>query len=309
MSSVKTGPSTPVKNKFRTPRLIIPQDIHRKIMFWVDEANFECSWLGTIDHDKESNTFYVVDVFLLKQENSSASTDLDQNEIARLLYEQRENPFDIKWWGHSHVKMDVFWSNTDIATMEILSDGGWFISTVFNQHRKMKTAFTQLDPLPVMIDNIETTVYDFLSEAERREWKEEFNSKVTNKSYSYKSSSTTAPSYYSQNQTPVVVQTPKNNIPPPANMPDWKQYATDKWKEGLHAAEAIEVIKEAKNVYKSAEEIMMEDDAGPLDDIGLYIAMQEHGNREESGERTLSPQEEEFLAELYEQYELARQSV
>lgn len=298
--AVKTGPSVSPQNKFRTPRLIIPQEIYRKIKFWVDQADFECSWLGTIDHDVPTNTFYVVDVFLLEQENGAASTDLDQNEIAKLLYEQRDNPFDIKWWGHSHVKMDVFWSGTDIATIEILSEGGWFISTVFNQHGKMKTAFSQLSPVPVLIDNMETLIYDFLSEQERKEWKEEYEAKVKNKKYvtvTYSYSGKGGGNSYQGAATP----TPKKDIPVPANMPDWKQYATDKWKEGLHVAEAAEFIENAKN----AQETMMVDDSAPSDpfeDLNMYRSTPKK-NDEDPEEREFTPQEEEFLEQLWEQYQ------
>lgn len=293
--SVKTASGEPPKNRFKVPQLVIPSEIYKKIMFWVDESSFECSWLGTLDHDKASNTFTVVDVFLLKQENGSASTDLDQNEIAKLLYEQRDNPFDIRWWGHSHVKMDVFWSSTDIATMEILSDGGWFMSTVFNQHRKMKSAFTQLSPVPVMIDNVQTTIYDFLSEAERTEWKKEYNEKVTNKSYSavtyYKGTDGTT--FYSSNG-PASSRKP---IPPPANMPDWKQYATDKWREGLHDAEAISA--------ETTRQFMMEDDSGPEDQdpFAGYESFRPSKGKKDDEELVLSPQEEEFYQALYEEYQ------
>jgi len=171
-------------SKFKAPVLVIPSDIYKKIMFWVDESDFECSWLGTIDYDKDKNIYYVVDVFLLDQENGKTSTDIKPEAISKLLYEERDNPFDIKWWGHSHVQMDVFWSNTDIEAMETLSDEGWFISTVFNQDRKMRTALTMLKPLNLMIDNIKTVIEDFVSEAERVKWKKEFNEKVKKKEYS-----------------------------------------------------------------------------------------------------------------------------
>ena len=293
--TVKTAPGEPPKNRFKSPRLIIPAEVYKKIMFWVDESSFECSWLGTIDHDKVNNIFHVVDVFLLKQENGSASTDLDQNEIAKLLYEQRDNPFDIRWWGHSHVKMDVFWSGTDIATMEILSDGGWFISTVFNQHRKMKTAFTQLSPVPVMIDNVDTSIVDYLSEAERIEWKKEYNEKVTNKTPVYITTTYKGqgkPSFYSSNGP----ASEKKVIPPPANMPDWKQYATDKWKEGLHDAEAADA--------DTTRQYMMEADAGPEDDMDPFADYESFrpNRKKDDKESALSPQEEEFYNALYEEY-------
>lgn len=299
---VKTASFSPPKNKFKIPQLIIPNDIYRKIMFWVDQSNFECSWLGTVDHDKENNLYYIMEVFLLEQENGAASTDLDQNEIAKLLYEQRDNPYDIKWWGHSHVKMDVFWSATDISTMEILSEGGWFLSTVFNQHRKHRSAFTQLSPVPIMLDELSTTIYDFVSETESREWKTEYDAKVKKKVYVSPPTTTTSRNGTGSSKEKVGDFTPpRKPIPQPANMPDWKQYATDKWREGLHAAEVDEMSK-------SIQEIMMEADSAPSDpfeDLDLFRSKKPEPLIDDEfvpPSNDLSPQEIEYLNQLYDQY-------
>lgn len=277
--TVKTVSSVTPKNRFKEPRLIIPADIYKKINFWVDESDFECSWLGTIDYDKENNDFHVVDVFLLDQENGGASTDMDQNAVARLLYDERDNPFDIKWWGHSHVKMDVFWSGTDIATMETLSDGGWFVSTVFNQHRKMRTAFTMLNPLTIMIDNINTMVHDYTSEKERKEWKEEFNAKVKKRVYAPTVKYTFTPSKDED----------KKKIPAPANMPDWKSYASE-WQEGLHLEEV--------NTNKPSQEEMMEADAMPADPFDEDYAAYRPSKHPEG----FTQQDMDYIEELYATY-------
>lgn len=277
--AIKTGPSVAPKNRFKEPRLIIPADIYKKINFWVDESDFECSWLGTIDHDPVENDFHVVDVFLLDQENAGASTDMDQNAVARLLYDERDNPFDLKWWGHSHVKMDVFWSGTDIATMETLSDGGWFISTVFNQHRKMKTAFTMLHPLPVMIDNINTMIYDYTSEQERKDWKAEFDAKVKKRVY--------APTVKYQ-FTPTKEEGKK--IPAPANMPDWKSYAKVWQEEGLHLEEM--------QAIKPSQQEMMEADSMPSDPFeDDYAAFRPSKNQD-----GFTQQDMDYIEELYATY-------
>lgn len=282
--AIKTGPSVSPKNRFKEPRLIIPSEIYKKINFWVDESDFECSWLGTIDHDVQNNDFHVVDVFLLDQENGGASTDMDQNSVARLLYDERDNPFDIKWWGHSHVKMDVFWSGTDIATMETLSDGGWFVSTVFNQHRKMRTAFTMLNPLPIMIDNINTMIHDYTSEKELKDWKEEFNAKVKKRVY--------AP-VVKYTFTPKDKEEEKKKIPAPAHMPDWKSYATE-WQEGLHLEEI--------QTSKPSQQEMMEADSMPsdpfeVDDYGSYRPSRKPGEHD-----GFTQQDIDYIEELYANY-------
>lgn len=174
--------------------LYIPRKIYSKIMYWVNKSNFEVSWLGTINFFEKTGQFVVTDVFLLEQENTGASTDISAKELAKLEYtlhmKKKENPDidlgELRWWGHSHVKMNVFWSGTDRSTMEELSQNGWFLSTVFNQKEEMRTAFTQNTDMTLMIDEINTFIYDENSKEDEAEWDLEYTEKVKNKTYTFK---------------------------------------------------------------------------------------------------------------------------
>ena len=79
-------------------------------------------------------------------------------------------------------------------------------------------------------------------------------------------------------------------------MPDWKQYATDKWKEGLHDAEAADA--------DTTRQYMMEADAGPEDDMDPFADYESFrpNRKKDDKESALSPQEEEFYNALYEEY-------
>jgi len=167
-----------------SPQLTIPRKIYQQLKFWVDKSNFEVSWLGTLLYDPKESQFIVNKIFLLDQENETAETTIKSEAICDLLYETKDEEGDLRWWGHSHVKMGVFWSGTDRKTMEELSQGGWFLSTVFNQKGEMRTAFNQGGEMPMMIDNIETHIWDPVLVSEREEWDKQYKEKVKNKTYS-----------------------------------------------------------------------------------------------------------------------------
>lgn len=159
----------------KTPKLYIPSDIYNKIMFWVDKSDYEVSWWGLLDYDKNHNHFIVKEVFLLKQKVGKASTEIDPNAMARLMYQVRESPYKLRWWGHSHVKMGVFWSGTDMDTIKEFSKDGWLLSSVFNQKREVRTSLMLQSPMSIFIDEIETAI---IAPEALPEWEQEFEEKV-----------------------------------------------------------------------------------------------------------------------------------
>jgi hypothetical protein len=141
-----------------------------KIMHWINKEDYECSGLGMVEIDHERNTFRIVDAVLLQQENTSATTELDGHDIGRAMHEfrQRETPGMLKWWWHSHVNMDVFWSGTDKAAIKCLGGGdtetsSWFIATVFNKRQNMLSAFVQNRPIKLVQTGIKTAVRQRIS--------------------------------------------------------------------------------------------------------------------------------------------------
>lgn len=120
--------------------LKIPQSIFEEIMYYVDESTGEVSGFGTLSY--KDGLFQVEKVVLCEQKNRATETEMDAADIAKAMYLLKDEPHEMKWWWHSHVNMGVFWSGTDKTAMKELAEHGWFLSTVFNKKREMKTCLT-----------------------------------------------------------------------------------------------------------------------------------------------------------------------
>ena len=148
-------------------KLVISCDAHDKIMHYVNKTDFEVSGLGVIEILDGQPT--VTDVYLLEQENDPTETEITSESINKVLYEhyKTKKKGDIKFWWHSHVNMDVFWSGTDRATIKQLTQNGWFFHGVFNKKDEVKIAFSNCDPVFGMIDNLNLDIdYDLVNDQE-----------------------------------------------------------------------------------------------------------------------------------------------
>ena len=157
--------------------LRLDEEVYKKIMYWVNKSDFEVSGLGKITFDPETNTLKVIDAVLIEQENGSVSTEMSAAAIGKAMFLLKDAPGDLRFWWHSHVNMPVFWSGTDTSTIKQLAMGGWFVSTVFNKRREMKTAFSQSSPIRCIVDDVPTTI-DTAVEAANPEWDKEYTDKV-----------------------------------------------------------------------------------------------------------------------------------
>jgi len=167
------------------PSIEIDEMVYKKVMHWIHKSSFEVSGLGKVVVDKERNTIKVIDAILLKQENTSVTTEIDGAAVGKALYELRETPGDLRWWWHSHVDMDVFWSGTDLSTMKQLGLGGWFVSTVFNKKQEVKSAFIQSAPIRLLADDIDTTIDTSVPEHITEQWDKEYEENVENAECSF----------------------------------------------------------------------------------------------------------------------------
>lgn len=182
-----------MKNKFQSstlnedkPKVVINAEAMEKIKYWVAISNIEISGLGKCSFDKESNSFLVSDVWLLEQENSATTTDIDAAASAKLMFETKDVEGDLNFWWHSHVNMGVFWSGTDTSTIKEFGDNGYCLATVFNKKGEMKSAFYQGANgfLPsVFLNDLPTTEYRQANEELIKKCKEEYEAKCKTKSY------------------------------------------------------------------------------------------------------------------------------
>src|SRR5687768_16700469 len=125
-------------------RVVIDQEVYQKIMHWVNKSNFEVSGLGNVILE-EGGIMRVVDAIMLPQKNGHTHTDIEGEDAAKAMYLLRNAPGDLKFWWHTHVDMDVFWSGTDRDTIRKIGAGGWFLSTVFNKKNQTRSAYYSVD--------------------------------------------------------------------------------------------------------------------------------------------------------------------
>lgn len=145
----------------------ISEIAYRKIMHWIRKAGkYEISGFGNVVYDEEAQTFLVTDAYLLEQENTGVTTDINDNAVGKLMYEHHKSKVkgELRFWWHSHAWMDVFWSGTDLETIEKLGKGGWFLNTVFNLKEEMRSAVYTTQPIPAFEDELPTTVLYSLDE-------------------------------------------------------------------------------------------------------------------------------------------------
>lgn len=168
--------------------IVFDRLVYEKIMHWVHKSPVEVSGLGSVVVDHETNTLRVVDAIMLKQENTATATDIDATAISKAMYEhfRLAKPGELKFWWHSHVNMGVFWSGTDIATIEQLGGQGWFAATVFNKKNEVKSAFIQSKnsgPVRIFLEDIPTKVMQNSNAEIRALWDKEYDDNVVEKKY------------------------------------------------------------------------------------------------------------------------------
>jgi hypothetical protein len=142
------------------PEVIYLEKAFRKITSWVDMCPDEISGYGTVKII--DGAFVVTDAFLLEQEVTGTTTELDAMATAKLMdeidsksEEEKEELGELRLWWHSHVNMDVFWSTTDEEAVETISGNPYFLSSVFNKRGEVKTRLDSFAvPYQMTVDDI-----------------------------------------------------------------------------------------------------------------------------------------------------------
>ena len=170
-------------------KIVIDNEVYRKVMYWVDKSEHEVSGFGSIKWDKEAKVFRVTDAILLDQDNSPTSSEICPHAIGKAMFQMKDDEGALKWWWHSHVNMNVFWSGDDMNCIRGLGQQGWMTATVFNKKREFRSAFYQLTDVmdnkhEVFVDEIDTSVDYPMDESKIAEWDESYKKHVTEKKYS-----------------------------------------------------------------------------------------------------------------------------
>lgn len=125
----------------RTPKVLITPEAFKRMSLYVELGSKEVGWLGTAERTAGGD-FLITNTFLLDQEVTPTETELSVdgiNALAMQLVEQGDAGMkalnELKFWGHSHVRMGTSPSGTDERTMERFGREGhpWYIRGIFNK--------------------------------------------------------------------------------------------------------------------------------------------------------------------------------
>jgi len=109
---------TTVKN-VKPPKVFVPPSVLEDMGAIIHLCDDEVGWLGTVEVTEDQD-FIITEVFVPKQKVHGATTEIDPEgytELATQLMQEREDGVDIvnaiRFWGHSHVSMNVGPSDRD----------------------------------------------------------------------------------------------------------------------------------------------------------------------------------------------------
>jgi len=171
-------------------KVVLTPEVYKRISIQTNLIDNEITGLGLIEI--KNNIARVYDVFLVKQEVSRGSCELDEVGICELvdkLIKEGKNPKHLRFWWHSHANMGVSWSTTDEDTGKTFGGNTFFLSLVINHKGAIRARINLYSPINLVLDNLPVFVEN--SEIEKdfiNEMKLEIQDKVFEKTYKYASS-------------------------------------------------------------------------------------------------------------------------
>jgi hypothetical protein len=168
------------------PRVLVTRAAYQKMLAIVDIADKEVGWLGTATRTANGD-FLISEIFLFKQEVSSVTTEISPEglaEVAQEILSTRPDGVEVlnnlRFWGHSHVRMGTSPSGQDESQMATFRDSGhpWMLRGICNKEGRMEfTIFLYESGIKVV--DAEWQIYEPVDVDLREEIETEFNSKVS----------------------------------------------------------------------------------------------------------------------------------
>jgi hypothetical protein len=125
------------------PSVLFTQKAFTTMYALVDECPREVGWLGLVE--RVPNGFLVDDIYIPEQTCTSVSTTISPDGLIKLSTEliSRDKTGEIlnrlRFWGHSHVNMEVEPSRQDdIQIEEFGQNSDFFIRAILNKKGKIK---------------------------------------------------------------------------------------------------------------------------------------------------------------------------
>lgn len=141
------------------PKVLIALEALKTMWLLTELVDDEVGWLGTCEYDGQQ--FRIGEIFIPKQLVGPVNTTLTPQGLADMtmdLIGQRENATDIinsiRFWGHSHVRMETSPSRQDMEQMQAFLENGsdFFLRAIVNKHGKMEFTAYLLDEGLIIYD-------------------------------------------------------------------------------------------------------------------------------------------------------------
>ena len=79
-------------------KILIKEEVYDKVMHWVQSsAPNEVSGFGKVTIN-DKGEFEINEAYLIEQEVGGAHTDIDAKGLAKLMYESKDEPGQLRWW-------------------------------------------------------------------------------------------------------------------------------------------------------------------------------------------------------------------
>jgi proteasome lid subunit RPN8/RPN11 len=169
-------------------KISYPNQLYQEIMHYVNKSDFEVSGFCLATYSDTLSSYVARNCYILEQENSKGETEMSAQAVNDFFQEIEDEEYDCIVWWHSHVQMQVFWSPTDMDAIELLSEHGPCISTVFNQKHEHKSAYAEPSSVAgyknqIFLDDIVTGFHTDIDSDLIAAWDVKYQNKVKNKEY------------------------------------------------------------------------------------------------------------------------------
>ncbi len=138
----------------------ITNEAFSKLKYFIAECPAEISGFGKVREiiDKKDKEFLIHDVEILKQEVGDAHATIDEEAMAKFLFEKTkkgESTKEYRLWWHSHNDFSSFFSSIDTATIDDSTEFPYLISLVGNKEGKFEIRYDEYKPERITIDRNE----------------------------------------------------------------------------------------------------------------------------------------------------------
>lgn len=173
------------------PEVYVSAEAHGKMLALVKECSIEISWMCSVTR-RENGDFDINDVYVPLQSCGPADTEISEDGDEALMMElfaagKGSEVDKLRCWGHSHVNMAVFASNTDeIQTQSFIDNltnagSDHFVRFIGNKRGELLCHVYLLDK-GVILNNPDMTVR--VNSVDYSEWaKAEIAEKVTQQAF------------------------------------------------------------------------------------------------------------------------------